>query len=64
MISSELPFSSGAYYLPATSEFVWTPTNLDIGKQTVEIVLSDGITTKTLKLKVEVKSPLFVTELP
>jgi hypothetical protein len=62
--NTEYPFSAGAYYNPATSELVWTPTNLDIGKQTLEFVLGDGTTTKTLKVKIEVKSPLFVVELP
>ncbi|MCG3149113.1 MAG: hypothetical protein PCFJNLEI_02572 [Verrucomicrobiae bacterium] len=58
------PFNAGAVYLPATSEFVWTPTNADLGKQTIEFTLADGLTTSTLKLKLEVKSPLFIPPLP
>ncbi len=54
------PFSAGAYFDPLTSEFVWTPTNLDLGKQTIQFTLSDGTTTLAVKQKIEVKSPLFV----
>jgi hypothetical protein len=56
------PFSAGARYEPSTSEFVWTPTVLDLGKPTIEFVLDDGTTTATLKLKLEVMNPLFVPE--
>jgi hypothetical protein len=62
--TADYPFNTGAYYNPATSEFVWTPSNLDIGKQTAVLTLSDGTTTKNLKLKLDVKSPLFIPPLP
>jgi hypothetical protein len=58
------PFNAGAQYDPVMSEFTWTPASTDLGKQTAVFTLSDGTTTKTLKLKVEVKSPLFVAPLP
>ena len=58
------PFNAGATYDAGTSEFIWTPTNTDLGTQTAVITLSDGVNLKTLKLKIEVKSPIFVPPLP
>ena len=62
--TSSYPFNAGAIYDPSTSEFVWVPSNADIGKWTIPFTFSDGIKTKTFKLKLQVKSPLFVEPLP
>jgi hypothetical protein len=61
---SKYPFTAGAIYDGSTGEFVWTPTNADIGKWTAPFTFSDGVTTKTFKLKLQVKSPLYVEPLP
>lgn len=58
------PFNEGATYNPVTSEFTWTSTITDLGNRTAVFTLSDGITSKRLKLKIEVKSPLFIPPLP
>ena len=62
--TNSYPFNVGAQYDSMTSEFIWTPTNADLGKKTIVFILSDGTTTKKLNLKIEVKSPIFVPPLP
>jgi hypothetical protein len=58
------PFSAGATYDPVSSEFIWTPTVLDINKYTIPFTFTDGTNTKTFKLKLEVKSSLHIEPLP
>jgi hypothetical protein len=63
-VATNFPFSAGATYDTNTSEFVWTPTVLDIAKYTIPFTFSDGVNTKTFKLKLEVKSSIFIEPLP
>ena len=58
------PFNVGAQYDSMTSEFIWTPTNADLGKKKAQLFLSDGIKMKKLNLKIQVSSPIFVPPLP
>jgi hypothetical protein len=61
--ATSYPFNAGATYDAGTSEFVWTPTNWDLGKHTLSFTLSDGVKTQTLKVKLEVDSPLLIVPL-
>ncbi len=58
------PFNVGAVYDAMSSEFIWTPAVTNLGSASVAFTLSDGTLSKKLKVKVQVKSPLFVTPLP
>jgi hypothetical protein len=56
--SGVYPFTAGATFDPATSLFTWTPAFDDIGKVSVQFLVSDGTQTVKLKVQMTVVSPL------
>jgi hypothetical protein len=58
------PFTAGASYDAVSGEFIWTPVVTDVAEHTIPFTFTDGVKSKTLKLKLAVKIPIYTDLLP